>query len=65
MAGSSAPFTNFDPMSFSADKTANQLKLYREAEVSSDTKRMLYDLRQVVWALDRDTRRSVTVLSQI
>jgi hypothetical protein len=45
MAGSSAPFEKFDPLDFLGGKSANQIKLYRESEVSSNIELMLCYLR--------------------
>jgi hypothetical protein len=61
MAGSSAPFTDFDPLNLLDGKSVNQIKLYREAEVSSEVKRVLCS---AIWAVDRYTRVKVAVPSQ-
>ena len=41
MAGSSAPFAEFDPLSFLEGKSDNQIKLYREAELTHGRVSML------------------------
>jgi len=41
MAGSSAPFPDFDPLNFADGQTANQLKLYRESELTHGRVAML------------------------
>jgi len=41
LAGSSAPFTQFDPLNFLEGKSANQIKLYRESELTHGRVAML------------------------
>jgi len=41
MAGSSAPFTQFDPLNYLGGKSANQIKLYRESELTHGRVAML------------------------
>jgi len=48
MAGSSAPFTDFDPLNLLEGKSVNQIKLYREAELTHGRVSMLGVLGFVV-----------------